>query len=121
MHNEINAYDLDGTILDGEQRMLTPDWCDVIITGRGPHEIGKTLQILKKIDVENQIFFFPGSEEEKNHSNIALHKASVIMEIISSGTKVNYFFENELEQVNLLRKVLNPSTETKIIHISQTY
>lgn len=116
----INAYDLDGTIWDGSGSMLTPEWKDVIITGRGYHEMGKTLLLLRELDIDNQVFFFPGTESEKNHASIANHKANILSELRESGITVNYFFENEIHQVSILRRLVKPE-ETKIIHIGNQY
>lgn len=99
----INTYDIDGVINMGKYKGLTPQYGDIIITGRSFEEKKYTNQFLCDRGIYNTVFYSPEEFNSKTREKSGIHKANVINMLVNSGITIGIHFEDDPIQADIIK------------------
>lgn len=108
---KLNTYDLDGVISIG----ITPRPEDIIITGRSFEEAPETYKYLQSRGIYNAVYFQKRPYDEKTRERSGQHKAEVLQGLQNNGVKVGIHFEDDLTQINEIKK--NKKLKVEVVHL----
>ena len=101
----INTYDIDGVIMINDQvGGLTPNFGDVIITGRSIEEKPETIRMLHDRRLFNIVIMNPTPFNKKSRKNSGIHKGTVLNTLVGLGFKIGCHFEDDAIQVREIKK-----------------
>lgn len=119
----VNIYDFDGCVSIG----VTPRENDIIITGRCIDEYKEVYNYLESINILGKVlvYFNPILLKDRGNHTVEAriysgkHKANIINQLISNGVEIDYYFEDDELQADIVLKkeLLN---KNKLILIPKT-
>lgn len=115
---EIFGYDFDGVITCG---IKPREISDVIITGRCIDEKEYVSKVLRKLGIENEVFYNPMFLKDRgNHTYLSrvysgIHKVETIDKLLKNGIKVTRFFDDDEVQIKIIKE--SCSFDIEIVHI----
>lgn len=107
----MNIFDLDGVITIG----IMPTRNDLIITGRSIDEKPETEKFLKRLGLDNQVFYNPIPYDKKTRESSAIFKVEKIKELRQSGFNLDVIFEDDPIQADVIESLVDIDI-VRIIH-----
>lgn len=102
----VNGFDIDGVIyLGANMPGMRPGPKDVIITGRSWEQAPETMGFLRSIGItDNAVYFNPRPANNRSRETSGEWKAEMLTDLMSHGTEVMVFFEDDPIQAKVIRE-----------------